>query len=237
MNNKAQHKVMPENEIRLAAVEEILGYRFKNRIILQDALTHPSVEYDLEYFTDYQRLEFLGDSILGFIIAEEIYNLFPNIDEGGLTRIKVSLVSGSTLSNVAKDLGLAEKIIFGESESGTCGRGMISALEDVYEALVAALYLDGGIKPAKAFVLSTLGPLIDEDVASVPENPKSTIQELLQAKGEKPTYKLLDQAGPPHNRIFRCGIFVNNNLLGEGKGHSKKEAQAAAAAAALQVLK
>jgi ribonuclease-3 len=184
----------------------------------------------------YERLEFLGDSVLGLLVSEEIYRRFPQMHEGGMTRIKVSVVSGTALARVAAELGLADAIIFGESERGTGGRGMSRALENVYEALTAALFLDGGIDVARTWVLSTLGPLITEEVAESPENPKSALQEMTQAGGEAPSYLLLGHDGPPHARVFTVAVEVAGKRLGTGSGHSKKEAEAAAAAAALKVL-
>ncbi len=224
-------------EDSLDAAEDILGHKFTNRYLLESALTHPSAAKHTENSHNYERLEFLGDSILGAIIANEIFTRFPNIEEGGLTRIKVSLVAGTTLSKVAADLGIGELIIFGDSEQGTKGRGLHSALENVYEACVAALFLDGGIQCAHDFVLRTLGPYINEDLAAVPESPKSSLQEILQANKTKPEYKILEEVGPPHNRLFRAGVYVDGKLAGTGSGHSKKEAEAAAASAALKSLK
>src|SRR5664279_1948543 len=150
-------------DLALAVAERATDHRFTNRELLRRALTHPSAVEDRDPDAYYERLEFLGDSVLGFVIAEEIYRRFPAMPEGGMTRIRVSVVSGTTLGRVAGELGLAEAIVFGESERGTGGRGLSSALENVYEALTAALYLDAGLDAARAWVLSTLGSRILED--------------------------------------------------------------------------
>lgn len=221
----------------LDEAEHILCHTFQKRYLLESALTHPSAAKHTKTSYNYERLEFLGDSILGAVIALELFTRFPDIEEGGLTRIKVSLVAGHMLSKVADELGLGNLIIFGDSEQGTKGRGMHSALENVYEACVAALYLDGGIDSARTFILRTLGPYIDEDLANVPESPKSGLQEYLQARKMKPEYKILEESGPPHDRFFRAGVFLEGKLIGKGEGHSKKEAEAAAATAALGALK
>jgi ribonuclease-3 len=134
---------------------------------------------------------------------------------------------------VAASLGLAEAIVVGQSERGTGGRGLKSALGNVFEALVAALYLDAGIETARTWVLATLGPLISEDVAGSLENPKSELQETLQSRGKSPTYRLVSQDGPPHARTFTVQVEVGGSVMGSGKGHTKKEAEAAAAAAAI----
>ncbi len=216
--------------------ERILGRAFGDRELLRVALTHPSAVESRAVEGVYERLEFLGDAVLGFIICEEAYQRFPHMREGGMTRIKVSLVAGTVLSGVARDLGLADAIIVGESERGTGGRGLASALENAYEALTAALYLDGGIDVAREWVLSTLGPLITEDVAETPENPKSQLQELVQAKGQSAAYTTLSEQGPPHDRAFTVAVDVAGKRLGEGTGRTKREAEAAAAGAALRTL-
>lgn len=221
---------------KLEQAQRVLGYSFKDTELLSAALTHPSKAKHTATTHNYERLEFLGDSILGAVIANELFCRYPDLDEGGLTRIKVSLVAGSTLSKVADDLGLAEAIIFGESETGTDCRGMHSALENVFEALVAALFLDGGLDLARTWILDTLGPHISKDIAAEPESPKSSLQEYLQARQKKPVYEITGQDGPPHDRTFFARVLVDDEELGSGQGRSKKEAEAAAAAVALEVL-
>ena len=235
VRKRAQPPVMRDDESRMALAETILGRTFADRELLRVALTHPSaVENGIEGF--YERLEFLGDSVLGFIISEEAFRRFPHMREGGMTRIKVSLVAGSVLSGVARELGLADALIVGESERGTGGRGLTSALENTYEALTAAIYLDAGIDAARDWVLTTLGPLITEDTASQPENPKSKLQEVVQARGLSPAYETLSAEGPPHERTFLVAVEVDGVRLGTGSGRTKREAEAAAAAVALRAL-
>ncbi len=221
---------------RLALAQRILGHDFADQQLLQRALTHPSAVEDRDPSSYYERLEFLGDSIVGFLVSEELYHRFPHMPEGGMTRIKVSVVAGSVLANVSAELGLAEALILGESEIGTGRRGLNSALENVFEALVAALYLDAGIDTARRWVHATLGPLISEEVAAFPENPKSALQELVQSHGESPRYRIDSQDGPPHARVFTASVEVDGVAVGSGTGHTKKEAEAAAAAAALEAL-
>ncbi len=220
----------------VSRAEKMLGYSFRDKSMLESALTHPSAAMRTATTFNYERLEFLGDSVLGFIVADEVFCRFEDLEEGGLTRVKVSLVSGSSLSRVADALGIGDLIIFGESEAGTHGRGLHSALENVYEALVAALYLDGGLEAARAWVLDTLGPHIDRDAAAEPENPKSTLQERLQAKGQAPAYRIVGESGPPHARTFKAAVSVDGEELACGEGRSKKAAEAAAAAAAIARL-
>ena len=216
----------------LERAQEIIGYRFKNPELLEAALTHPSATEGATRHS-YERLEFLGDSILGAIVAWEAYERYPHLTEGGLTRIKVALVSGDSLARVGADLGLADLIIFGHSETGTGKRGMHSALENVYEALVAALTLDGGFAPPRAFVSKTLLPFMDVGMADEPENPKSTLQEMLQEHRVTPTYDIVETLGPPHDRTFVAEAIAADVVLAQGSGRTKKEAEARAARAAI----
>jgi ribonuclease-3 len=226
----------PDVEAKLSVAERIIGHRFADRELLRRALTHPSAVEEKDPSLYYERLEFLGDSILGFVIAEDLFERFPQMPEGGMTRIKVSVVAGTVLSGVAEELGLADALILGESELGTGRRGLASALENTYEALVAALYLDSGLPAARAWVMTTLGPLISEGAAHTPENPKSALQEMIQSRGEVVVYRIDTVEGPPHERVFTSVVEVGGTECGRGSGRSKKEAEAAAAKAALEAL-
>lgn len=221
---------------KLARAEEILQYKFASEQFLLSAITHPSATEGKSVKYSYERLEFLGDSILGAIVAEEAFDRFSNLDEGGLTRVKVALVSGTSLSELARSLGFEDVIVFGSSETGTGKRGLHSALENVYEAVVAALYLDGGIDVAKDFVTRTLIPRMSIDMAKEPENPKSALQEKLQEGGITPTYKLVETQGPPHDRTFVAQVFAGDQGLAQGTGRTKKEAESQAAKSTLARL-
>lgn len=225
-----------EQERKLARAQEILDYRFDSEHLLLSAITHPSATEGKSVKYSYERLEFLGDSILGAIVASIAFHRFHDLDEGGLTRIKVALVSGASLSDVAAGLGFADIIVFGSSETGTGKRGLHSALENVYEAVVAALYLDGGIEAACAFVERTLIPRMSMDMAREPENPKSALQEKLQEDGITPTYKLVETQGPPHDRTFVAQVFAGSQGLARGTGRTKKEAESQAAKSTLARL-
>ena len=222
-----------EQQQKMARAQEILGYTFQKPEILLAAITHPSATEGRPVKFSYERLEFLGDSILGAIVANAAFHAYPDLDEGGLTRIKVALVSGASLAEVAGNLGFADVIVFGSSERGTGKRGLHSALENVYEAIVAALYLDCGILKAQEFVLETLIPRMSQDMAKEPENPKSALQEKLQEEGITPTYKLIETQGPPHDRTFVSQVFAGMKALASGMGRTKKEAESQAAKAAL----
>ena len=225
-----------EQEQKLARAQEILDYRFDSEHLLLSAITHPSATEGKSVKYSYERLEFLGDSILGAIVAAIAFHRFHDLDEGGLTRIKVALVSGASLSDVADRLGFADVIVFGSSETGTGKRGLHSALENVYEAVVAALYLDGGIGAAQEFVERTLIPRMSLDMAREPENPKSALQEKLQEDDITPTYKLVETQGPPHDRTFVAQVFAGTQGLARGTGRTKKEAESQAAKSTLARL-
>jgi ribonuclease-3 len=238
MENAPKNKRRPDDSALLDRAEEIVGHHFSDRSLLRCALTHPSVMSDNLAENDgvYERLEFLGDSILGFLIAAEAFTRFPEMREGGMTRIRVALIAGSVQSSVARELGLADVLILGKGEQHTGGRGMASALENAYEALTAAVYLDAGLDAARQWMLRTMGPLITEETAASPHNPKSELQELVQAQGKAPIYVGLGQSGPPHSRTFSVGVEVDGVRLGRGSGRTKREAEAAAAAAAIKRL-
>ncbi len=225
-----------EQREKLDAMQDILQYRFNSESLLLAAITHPSATEGRSVKYSYERLEFLGDSILGAIVAMLAFHEYHELDEGGLTRIKVALVSGSSLSDVASHLGFADCIVFGLSEAGTGRRGLHSALENVYEATVAALYLDGGLDAAVTFVKRTLIPRMSIDMAREPENPKSALQEKLQEDGITPTYKLIDTQGPPHDRTFVAQVFAGEKGLAQGTGRTKKEAESQAARTTLERL-
>lgn len=221
---------------RLARAQAVLGHSFSDPELVERALTHPSFFEDSDVTGDYERLEFLGDAVLGLVVVEEVYRRFPDVPEGILTKLKIAVVAGTTLSRTAGELGLGELLRLGESERGTHGRGRASALENAFEALVGALYLDGGLDAARAFVLRTLGPSMVLETAEIAEHPKSALQEALQARGNVPEYSIESSSGPPHDRTFTAVVRVGEELLGRGVGRSKKEAEMNAAAEAVKRL-
>ena len=220
----------------IAIAERVVGHTFTDRALIARALTHPSALDEVGIDQSYERLEFLGDAVLGAIISKELFTRFPDMPEGGMTRIKISLVSGATLSEVARELGLREAIVFGQSYEKTGGRGIRSALENVFESIIAAIYLDADYGAAREFVLRVLGSRIEEDVALSPENPKSSLQELLQARGVTPVYRVAAEDGPPHARTFTSEVLIDDEVAGRGVGKTKKEAEANAASEALSAL-
>jgi ribonuclease-3 len=220
---------------KLLIAERAVGHTFRDRSLLRQAVTHPSAVNDSVH-ESFERLEFLGDSIIGAVVAEEVFRRFPHMHEGGMTRIRISLVAGPILASAAQSVGLEEAIVLGESEIKTGKRGRASALEDTYEAITAALYLDAGIDVAREWVLRTLGPLIREDVATTPANPKSALQEAVQSFGTSAIYKITGHEGPPHDRSFTAVVEVGGKVVGQGYGRTKREAEAEAAAAAIEAM-
>lgn len=230
---------MSDSRIRLtdaqvAEAERICGHHFERRDLITSALTHPSAVEGRPVSASYERLEFLGDSILGAIVATDLFERFSDMDEGELTQAKISLVSGKMLSSVAERLGVAPLIVMGESERGTGARGMHSALENVYEALVGALYLDAGYEATHAFVMRTLGPEVSPALARRPISPKSRLQEVTQHDLRcGPEYKLVSEEGPAHDPTFTSVVMVEGRRVGRGTGSSKKSSESAAAIDAL----
>ena len=219
---------------RVAEAERVCGHHFENQELIVSALTHPSAAEGMPVSASYERLEFLGDSILGAIVATDLFERFPDMDEGALTQAKISLVSGKMLASVAQRRGVADLIIMGESEKGTGARGMHSALENVFEAIVGALYLDAGCTATHEFVLRTLGPEVSPELARKPISPKSRLQEVTQREMRcGPEYKLVSEEGPAHDPTFTSVVMVEGRRIGRGSGSSKKASESAAAIDAL----
>lgn len=219
-------------EGRVSRVEAITSHVFKDKSLALQAITHPSaVEGDSHL--SYERLEFLGDSIVGFAVGLEGYRRFPDIDEGILTKMRIAVVNGNFLSEAAVEKGLQDCVIFGTSELSAGSRGMHSALEDVFEAITAALFLDGGMDVATAWVLGCLGDCINPEIAADKSNPKSLLQEKVQADGGTVSYDIVSVQGPSHSPSFVAEVSINDVVVAQGMGASKKTAEKAAAQAAL----
>lgn len=225
----------PHDDATLDLAERATHYRFRDRSLLSRALTHPSVSHESMVALDYERLEFLGDAVLGMVVVEEIYRRFPELSEGDMTKLKIRLVSGGSLVEAAEGLGLGELIALGGSERGSGTRGMRSALENAFEAIVGAIYLDGGLDPVRRFIIETLGPRMS--LAALEqlelEHPKSRLQEIVQADGRSVEYRIVSQEGPPHSRRFTAEVLLGEQVIGTGSGATKKEAEMGAAREAL----
>jgi len=213
-----------------------LGYLFRDTALLQLALTHPSVAHEQgAALQTNQRLEFLGDAVLQLALTRELYEKFPGFGEGPLTKARAKLVNRRTLAERAKHVGLGQYLIVSRGEEMHDGRERPSALADAYEALLGAIFLDGGFEAARDFILThfqaAFGGLV---VIPVLENPKGELQEMLQAVSpDAPHYKVDSVTGPDHDRIFECAVHHGGMELARGQGKSKKAAESEAALAAL----
>ncbi len=218
----------------------ILGYTFLNTALLRQALTHPSFVNESREagLPDYQRLEFLGDAVLGLCLADLLSQHFPELPEGDLSRLRASLVDQPRLAEIATEQRIADHILLGRGEEQDNGRDKPSILSDVFEALLAAIYRDGGFAAVQSVVKELYAPLLDRAMIDAPLNdPKSELQEWLAAQHRAvPSYELIAEEGPAHDRRFTVSVNLNGDRIAAGEGRSKKAAQQAAARAALQRL-
>jgi len=233
----------PPTRIRdeFETLQEAAGYRFRDRGILEHALTHRSrANEDVTGgVIDNESLEFLGDAVLGLVIAELLFMRFPERDEGQKSKMKAALVSTPALARQARRLGLGEHLLLGRGEEKTGGRAKRALLADGYEALIAAVYLDGGIDAARAFILREFEPLVGDVAGSVTigDDHKSALQEVLQGRGDPlPEYVVTAEEGPAHRRLFRVEVRVRGDVLAEAEGRTKKDAEREAARQALDSL-
>lgn len=224
----------------LAAVQHQLGYQFKDLSLLEVALTHPSVTQETKGPVQHnQRLEFLGDAVLGLVLTRELYDRFPHLGEGPLTKARARLVNRRVLAEEARqlNLGLYLRLSAGEESSG--GRHRPSILADAFEAVIGAVFLDGGLEAARQFIIERFNQrLVDLERGGGLDNPKGELQEWLQARStEPPRYELIGVSGPDHDRLFECAVWHGGVELARGQGKSKKAAETAAALAALMRLR
>jgi ribonuclease-3 len=222
-------------------LQQRLGHAFADGAVLRQALTHASFGHEKRQRTpDNQRLEFLGDAVLQLAVTEELYRRFPDLSEGRLTVLRARLVNRHHLQAVAQELGLGGHLILGRGEENSQGRQRGSILADAVEAVIGAVYADGGWAVARALTLRLLEPALaamtsESDAARA--NPKGSLQEKLQADGENPPlYRCLSETGPPHARVYEVVVEWAGRELGRGRGASKKEAETRAAEAALEAL-
>ncbi|MDP1570230.1 MAG: ribonuclease III [Vicinamibacterales bacterium] len=226
---------------QMAALEARLGYRFRDRGLLEHALTHRSkaAEDPSGGVVDNESLEFLGDAVLGFAVADLLCREFPDSREGYKSKVKSAVVSTASLAEGARRLGLGDHLILGRGEEKTGGRKKPALLADTYEALIAAIYLDGGLVPARAFIEREIGPLIRDarGPGYVNRDYKSTLQERLQTRGGPlPSYRIAAEIGPDHVKQFHVEVRVGDEVIAEGVGRTKKDAEQEAARAALAAL-
>lgn len=223
------------------SLQHVIGYRFRDRGLLEHAMTHTSrANEDVSGgVTDNESLEFLGDAVLGFVIADVLYHEFPEFNEGQKSKIKAVLVSTTTLARLAERLMLGEHLLLGRGEEKTGGRRKQALLADGYEALLAAIYLDGGVEQARAFIVREFTPLVDEvrEHGLVGYDHKSALQEYLQSRDESlPEYRITGTIGPDHRKLFQVEVVVRGEALASATGASKKEAEQEAARLALERL-
>ena len=222
----------------MEAFERNLKYTFKDKNLIKNALVHSSYANEVRKgVTSNERLEFLGDSVLSVIVAEYLFNKFPNLPEGELTKIRASLVCEKSLCSFSRELDLGKYLKLGKGEEKGGGRERDSILADAFEAVLAAMYLDGGMEVAKNHVLRFVIPELDHTEDEVFKDYKTALQEIIQRNPEESvSYYLTGESGPDHNKIFEVEVRLNSNVIGKGKGKSKKRAEQMAAKQALELM-
>ncbi len=214
-----------------AALESVIGYSFEDKSLLEEALTHSSFSREGGSRKDNERLEFLGDAFLDAIVGEEVFRRLPDASEGEMTKARALVVRGSTLAETAADIGLGSYLVMSRGQEKQGGRQMGSILEDAFEALIGAVYLDGGYVKAKEVVLRLMSEHIDDAVTGDhSDDSKSLLQELLQSKGRGvPGYRVTGETGPGHDKTFFVEVVSEGEAIGKGSGKSKKQAEQNAA--------
>ncbi len=220
-------------------LEKLLSYKFKDKKILQNALTHSSYANEVKgSLSSNERLEFLGDSVLSIIVSDYIYKNFSNMPEGELTRLRSSLVCEKALCEFSRELHLGDYLLLGKGEEKCGGRERDSILADAFEAVLAAIYLDGGMEIARKHVMNfVLRELKNHAIEDTNKDYKTVLQEIIQKNPEESvSYVLVGENGPDHNKEFSVDVFLNSNSIGHGIGKSKKQAEQMAAKEALKLM-
>lgn len=226
----------------LRTVESRLGYRFKDPDLIEMALTHRSHAHEsaVDPAINYERIEFLGDSMLGFLVSEWLYRDDSTASEGVLTRRRQRVVRTTTLAEAARRIGLDSELRLGRGEERTGGREKPSLLADTFEAVLAAIYLDGGIRPCRAFVRRHLGPVLfgTRESRDAGDDFKTRLQEQVQAElRHTPRYRIVSTSGPAHALQFEVEVLVDGRVIGRGEGSNRKRAEQQAAREALEGLR
>ena len=222
---------------KLSHFQRQCGLKLPILKMLNTALTHPTYAFEHrgKGLESNQRLEFLGDALLGLIVGEELYRRFTDLPEGDLTKMRASLVCETTLAEKASEINLGDYLLLGRGEEMGGGRARPSILADAFEAVLAAIYLEVGYEAVRSFVLSLLGEELNNVRRDRLGDYKTRFQEVVQKKyGRNVSYKILEETGPDHDKRFLAGVFLEEKLLAEGRGRSKKEAEQNAAQVALQ---
>lgn len=223
---------------RLAELQSAIGYTFREEGLLRQALTHSSYanEKHMKRFSDNERLEFLGDAVLEVISSEYLYANYPQMEEGDLTKMRASLVCEPTLALCTKEIDLGEYLYLGKGEDHTGGRQRKSILSDALEAVIGAIYLDGGFEPAREFVLRFI--MTDIEHKQLFYDSKTILQELVQGRYDTPlSYEVVSEEGPDHDKEFAVEAVMGGRVIGKGSGHTKKAAEQEAAYQALLLLR
>ena len=215
--------------------EQKINYEFKNKEYILEALTHSSYSNENKNYPFNERLEFLGDSVLSIVISDYLFKKETKLPEGELTKIRANIVCEESLSEVSKNIHLGKYMLLGKGEEATGGRERISILADALEAVIAAIYLDGGLDKAREFILTNMEKIINDSIkGKIFRDYKTCLQEVLQSNGENNIwYKLIEEKGPDHNKRFVMEVGINDTVLGVGEGKSKKDAEQVAAKCAL----
>lgn len=218
--------------------ESKIGYTFKNKELVHEALSHSSYANESKCGRNSnERLEFLGDSVLSIVVSEYLFTHFKHLPEGELTKIRASLVCEKALFEFSKKIDLGQHILLGKGEENSGGRERPSIVSDAFEAVIAAIFLDGGMKAAEKYVLSFIPKNLDANSSKALQDYKTMLQEIIQRNPEERVeYVLVDQIGPDHDRKFMVNVCLNSNIIGRGEGHSKKQAEQAAAKEALSLM-
>ncbi|HNX99162.1 MAG TPA: ribonuclease III [Oscillospiraceae bacterium] len=220
-------------------LEEKLGYVFRDKSLLASALSHSSYANERKAigYNSNERLEFLGDAVLGFVTADVLYRVDPALPEGRMTKLRAELVCETALHKTALELELGRYLRLGKGEEHTGGRERPSILADAVEAVIAALYLDGGFDVSRRFIMAHV--LAGADIACEPTGDwKTELQEFIQQKpGRTLAYELLSESGPDHDKLFQFRVLLDDTEIGRGQGRTKKEAEQSAASAALEAMK
>lgn len=223
--------------MRFKAFEEKIGYTFKNKELIHEALAHSSYANETRECHSNERLEFLGDSVLSIIVSEHLFTHFKHLPEGELTKIRSSLVCEKALFKFAQKIDLGSFILLGKGEENTGGRERPSIVSDAFEAVIAAVYLDGGMEEARKYVLGFIPDDLNANSGKDLDDFKTLLQEIIQCNPEeKVEYVLVSQTGPDHDRIFSVEVCLNGSVIGKGEGHSKKQAEQMAAHEALTLM-
>lgn len=218
--------------------EKIIDYSFKNKKYILEALTHSSYSNENKSYEFNERLEFLGDSVLSIVVSEYLFLKESKLPEGELTKLRANVVCEESLSEAANEIQLGRYILLGKGEDATGGRRRASILADAFEAIIAAIYLDGGLAYARTFILTYMKEIIENSrKGKIFRDYKTHLQEVLQGMGENNIwYRLIDEKGPDHNKTFIMEVGINESVLGIGEGKSKKEAEQLAAKKALRKI-